>query len=183
MPRPPRPATRPISIHALREEGDSVPTAVLLAQRNFYPRPPRGGRPLAPHRGSLRSKISIHALREEGDILVTGNSLPQRYFYPRPPRGGRLAASTNSGSQCSFLSTPSARRATYLVASDPDLTVHFYPRPPRGGRPPRSPCGAGPGWISIHALREEGDSGSTMQTPTIHQFLSTPSVRRTTRGY
>ena len=33
-----------ISIHALREEGDAagVPSAEIL--RNFYPRPPRGGR-------------------------------------------------------------------------------------------------------------------------------------------
>ena len=158
MPRPPRPATRPISIHALREEGDSVPTAVLLAQRNFYPRPPRGGRPLAPHRGSLRSKISIHALREEGDILVTGNSLPQRYFYPRPPRGGRLAASTNSGSQCSFLSTPSARRATTEKPLRCRPWMDFYPRPPRGGRLWQHYADTDYTPISIHALREEDDT-------------------------
>ena len=36
---------QPISIHALREEGDT-PQRVLGNQRqNFYPRPPRGGRP------------------------------------------------------------------------------------------------------------------------------------------
>ena len=35
---------RPISIHALREEGDrGLPTS-CRPHRNFYPRPPRGGR-------------------------------------------------------------------------------------------------------------------------------------------
>ena len=78
-----------ISIHALREEGDSTAwmeqgdTEIFLSTpsarratpnvrffgmptENFYPRPPRGGRP------SLGSYLSQ---------LVN--------FYPRPPRGGR----------------------------------------------------------------------------------------------
>ena len=56
-----------------------------------------------------------------------------------------------------FLSTPSARRAT------------------------------GPGWIvlfeqhiSIHALREEGDYGGTLNFRGYKLFLSTPSARRAT---
>ena len=36
---------QPISIHALREEGDCAPTAGYLILEHFYPRPPRGGRP------------------------------------------------------------------------------------------------------------------------------------------
>ena len=56
-----------ISIHALREEGDSVPTADGTAQRNFYPRPPRGGRLVPFGLPVLCCSISIHALREEGD--------------------------------------------------------------------------------------------------------------------
>ena len=35
----------PISIHALREEGDLVFLHVHADGENFYPRPPRGGRP------------------------------------------------------------------------------------------------------------------------------------------
>ena len=35
----------------------------------FYPRPPRGGRPLLPVQRENRHTISIHALREEGDAL------------------------------------------------------------------------------------------------------------------
>ena len=80
-----------ISIHALREEGDinthpyclhmwkflSTPSARRATHSqsddaqllfHFYPRPPRGGRPLPT--GSLT-------------III--------YFYPRPPRGGRRA--------------------------------------------------------------------------------------------
>ena len=33
-----------ISIHALREEGDSGMRSGALNRSNFYPRPPRGGR-------------------------------------------------------------------------------------------------------------------------------------------
>ena len=36
-----------ISIHALREEGDVSPRTRSTSRRNFYPRPPRGGRPPA----------------------------------------------------------------------------------------------------------------------------------------
>ena len=58
-----------ISIHALREEGDIVPFRVYNKGVNFYPRPPRGGRP-----------------------LQTLSSTSTTYFYPRPPRGGRRLA-------------------------------------------------------------------------------------------
>ena len=34
-----------ISIHALREEGDSLSEAITKLKADFYPRPPRGGRP------------------------------------------------------------------------------------------------------------------------------------------
>ena len=56
-----------ISIHALREEGDLLPSDLPRNGGNFYPRPPRGGRPELPKLSSDWIKISIHALREEGD--------------------------------------------------------------------------------------------------------------------
>ena len=84
------PLSKPISIHALREEGDLFPSSLIFAIFS----------------------ISIHALREEGD---PGRSKRERRrwqflstpsarratpfptplcvwsadFYPRPPRGGR----------------------------------------------------------------------------------------------
>ena len=36
-----------ISIHALREEGDRTVSQAVTSKANFYPRPPRGGRPRA----------------------------------------------------------------------------------------------------------------------------------------
>ena len=36
-----------ISIHALREEGDRTIVSPRAPKLNFYPRPPRGGRPPA----------------------------------------------------------------------------------------------------------------------------------------
>ena len=104
-----------ISIHALREEGDTPPGYVSRAAPN----------------------ISIHALREEGDLVndIGGvddglflstpsarratsprqtHCAPARYFYPRPPRGGR----------------PRRYQAPKWPLS------YFYPRPPRGGRLP-----------------------------------------------
>ena len=43
------------------------------AIRNFYPRPPRGGRRCGIVSRRQRSEISIHALREEGDGKKGGN--------------------------------------------------------------------------------------------------------------
>ena len=112
--RPPRPRRwHSISIHALREEGDpdaprltemrklflSTPSARRATRnsymftrflRDFYPRPPRGGRPEGVTREYFVHIISIHALREEGDM---------RTVY-------RVQTAQT------FLSTPSARRAT-----------------------------------------------------------------------
>ena len=124
-----------ISIHALREEGDcrfitcstsaklflSTPSA-RRATRNsislghcrsyFYPRPPRGGRPLTPRKARPRLAISIHALREEGDHDPPTRATAQGNFYPRPPRGGRQMEKMKKSQTRKFLSTPSARRAT-----------------------------------------------------------------------
>ena len=57
-----------------------------------------------------------------------------------------------------FLSTPSARRATSTLIIEGRDTLHFYPRPPRGGRQNALVEWYNSHNISIHALREEGDS-------------------------
>ena len=61
------PAGLYISIHALREEGDGCNPCIDSPRLNFNPRPPRGGRPVSAMRTGLYRPISIHALREEGD--------------------------------------------------------------------------------------------------------------------
>ena len=79
-------------------------------------------------------------------------------FYPRPPRGGRPVNRAHRFAVAIFLSTPSARRATGCHQFSPPAIPYFYPRPPRGGRPASVPPRSGQGRISIHALREEGDT-------------------------
>ena len=56
-----------ISIHALREEGDAADISYDNSKSDFYPRPPRGGRPANSWDTLRLVTISIHALREEGD--------------------------------------------------------------------------------------------------------------------
>ena len=65
-----------ISIHALREEGDDRSSIITLRLRNFYPRPPRGGRRCLCCVAISGALISIHALREEGDNKCPCDSYP-----------------------------------------------------------------------------------------------------------
>ena len=124
----------PISIHALREEGDFFFTGKSLFVKYFYPRPPRGGRPYrlrclpsgsiflstpsarrATHgvfSYSLMILISIHALREEGDDTGQRSG---RFF-----KGISIHALREEGDLC-FIVRSGGRK-------------YFYPRPPRGGR-------------------------------------------------
>ena len=124
-----------ISIHALREEGDtsytrrgdfsmeflSTPSArratrdattIANGMRNFYPRPPRGGR--QPSCSAIPRPWNFYPRPPRGgrrlQCLVTWSS--HRYFYPRPPRGGRPRSGSCTFQVILFLSTPSARRAT-----------------------------------------------------------------------
>ena len=101
-----------ISIHALREEGDAIQTTLHLLRQDFYPRPPRGGRPENMTPIDKKLIISIHALREEGDVDPHHSHCHWCDFYPRPPRGGRPIISSGADGAAIFLSTPSARRAT-----------------------------------------------------------------------
>ena len=174
------PPGKNISIHALREEGDATAGAGARNKANFYPRPPRGGRPVAAPKGRLyylflstpsarratinvhvtviHNRISIHALREEGD--TTTLLICQEVFL--------------------FLSTPSARRATSLPIRRCQNLRYFYPRPPRGGR--RSgvrPDSAVPRYFYPRPPR----GGRQLRSATLSSrsvFLSTPSARRAT---
>ena len=102
-----------ISIHALREEGDASASSTSTAPQNFYPRPPRGGRPRWPSsgRGSNAQFLSTPSARRATQIRRARTRFVQD-FYPRPPRGGRPKPTRNDMHPTIFLSTPSARRAT-----------------------------------------------------------------------
>ena len=186
-----------ISIHALREEGDvirasssiticeflSTPSARRATHqdcpekgcnKNFYPRPPRGGRRYLarPERHDLR--ISIHALREEGDWSGSIRWAQHSHFYPRPPRGGRRILYWFDFTFTEFLSTPSARRATLQCLVTWSSHRYFYPRPPRGGRPYNGHMFTKSFEISIHALREEGDHGTSSPMWRFQDFYPRP---------
>ena len=125
--------TTPISIHALREEGDQSPSSAAQWTTYFYPRPPRGGRPKRQWPRPTARTISIHALREEGDRNAVHRSSRCRNFYPRPPRGGRPLKYYFC--QVFYYFCPRPPRGGRPVVLDlPDAETDFYPRPPRGGR-------------------------------------------------
>ena len=127
------------------------------------------------------TRISIHALREEGDAMCVAFSSAKAYFYPRPPRGGRRFDASEHITWYLFLSTPSARRATIsksLENIDAFISIHALREEGDHGdssRKIRAP------YISIHALREEGDRMHYSQYKAAYRFLSTPSARRATR--
>ena len=128
------------------------------AAPNFYPRPPRGGRP----RGKLRAcgRGDFYPRPPRGGRLIRRfSSALSNNFYPRPPRGGRHPLWTIPNLYTKFLSTPSARRATCIVVLC--MVRHRY--------------------ISIHALREEGDTRQSIIFCGSLTFLSTPSARRATQ--
>ena len=124
----------PISIHALREEGDLWYNLL-----------------------SYQIKISIHALREEGDTCRIRGQTATAAFLSTP--SARRATVVRLSIPCDvlFLSTPSARRATTVKIV---FVASFQ--------------------ISIHALREEGDSIRHLLNCACQKFLSTPSARRAT---
>ena len=101
-----------ISIHALREEGDSIGRLPHRHNRNFYPRPPRGGR----HGDSTAHPAFLVFLSTPSARRATRKSWKSISapcnFYPRPPQGGRLMEIRHQFGCWEFLSTPSARRAT-----------------------------------------------------------------------
>ena len=147
---------------------------------NFYPRPPRGGRPDTTDKSKQRMEFLSTPSARRATAAYLLRLAESRYFYPRPPRGGRPPAGVLARWSIRFLSTPSARRATPVIPGSPpglSISIHalreegdaaiaarrplsndFYPRPPRGGRRGGRRGNPLPESISIHALREEGDS-------------------------
>ena len=158
-------------------------------QKNFNPRPPRGGRlPGYALKLALLS-ISIHVLREEDDsstykraqnnLQFQSTSSARRTtqhcisvcfasinFNPRPPRGGRPNSRINRFLSLVFQSTSSARRTT----KDFDkiiyqLTISIHVLREEDDLSSFSPIGRPR--ISIHVLREEDDF--TIKNKVIHK--------------
>ena len=123
-----------ISIHALREEGDPVPSSETTSVEDFYPRPPRGGRP-ALLRCPGRSAQFLSTPSARRATHGCRYCFAQKKFLSTP--SARRATSRQPPALSwlwKFLSTPSARRATGYPAQALWPCRDFYPRPPRGGR-------------------------------------------------
>ena len=125
---------------------------------DFYPRPPRGGRPAA--RAEYIARMEFLSTPSARRATANGwVSLTVRCdFYPRPPRGGRHSAEAaqNRAWQISI----------HALREEGDITI-FTEREDKVA-------------ISIHALREEGDLASFNEIHKTKIFLSTPSARRAT---
>ena len=169
-----------ISIHALREEGDTFSTRFLNRCGKFLSTPSARRATYGDDEAqSITEFLSTPSARR---ATPSQPSLRRARtdFYPRPPRGGRRRVfvrphvdvgisihalreegdgrpSQSTASSWTFLSTPSARRAT----SDGQLQRRELT-------------------ISIHALREEGDPPIRRHGAGGDRFLSTPSARRAT---
>ena len=105
--------------------------------RNFYPRPPRGGRPLACRHLVLGVRFLSTPSARRATRLTGASPSSDMDFYPRPPRGGR----------------PRLRVLDPFVL---EISIHALRE--EGDDEPaddRIPIVV----ISIHALREEGDAG------------------------
>ena len=107
---------------------------LAFTARDFYPRPPRGGRHHPAIISREQKEISIHALREEGDPVRNELYHHHQHFYPRPPRGGRRP-DRHPGCHDHCISIHALREE----GDYPSLMARIRSE------------------ISIHALREEGD--------------------------
>ena len=135
-----------ISIHALREEGDSTACTGQSITWHFYPRPPRGGR-LASLGGLLTVQLFLSTPSARRATMSSSFFSSVMEFLSTPSaRRATLTSSSQKTVQMIFLSTPSARRATSTARSLLPGTSDFYPRPPRGGRHRRA--------IYVHLLRD-----------------------------
>ena len=124
--------------------------------RNFYPRPPRGGRP------------DLERVRGY-DVIFLSTPSARRATKERLGLAQRMI----------FLSTPSARRATCILGEDGgrrEISIHALREEGDSQEPALAPFSS----ISIHALREEGDGKGKQHRGGNPQFLSTPSARRAT---
>ena len=152
-----------ISIHALRVEGDDLRRDAQGKHRDFYPRPPGGGRQPKRRRRKL---VAYFYPRPPGGGRPKGvkhNWFCPEYFYPRPPGGGRPYMLNEIGVVADFYPRPPGGGRLSKRSTQP-IQLHFYPRPPGGGRLPRPRKCAGSLLISIHALRVEGDA-ALVQSP------------------
>ena len=170
-----------ISIHALRVEGDKNGSGDRGDERDFYPRPPGGGRLVSfasrafgvgflstpsgwrategVSRWRIESRISIHALRVEGDSETNAATSASDAISIHALRvEGDYVLNATDKTIIEFLSTPSGWRATCRESGDKKMTLEFLSTPS--------------GWRATF--------NSTRVKNKRSEFLSTPSGWRAT---
>ena len=176
---PLRSKTYLISIHALREEGDSLFSSTSTQTGRISIHALREEGDLDPSQSLRGVRISIHALREEGDLPEKDRQAVRSIsIHALREEGDRHPAERRAG--LLRISIHALREEgdgkISSIEGEPD---NFYPRPPRGGRRSETsadlliasflstpsarratllhPAARRLLRISIHALREEGD--------------------------
>ena len=149
--------------------------------KNFYPRPPRGGRQQFPLFWLILLLFLSTPSARRATYIGTAEPSKSRNFYPRPPRGGRLGG-VPAKAYFRVISIHALREEgdPYLPPSSLmhcAISIHALREE---GDLWCAPCSQTPGGISIHALREEGDPPQLPPQPPQKAFLSTPSARRAT---
>ena len=164
----------PISIHALREEGDRNAKGQQTVHFIFLSTP-SARRATVDTAGGVQITtrfLSTPSARRATPASMAC-SLLRPYFYPRPPRGGRPRAQRKRPDMRNFYPRPPRGGRRFANAIEMEL-IHFYPRPPRGGRRGHSVCGILFRQISIHALREEGDLTGLVGVDIVPNFYPRP---------
>ena len=122
--------------------------------RDFYPRPPRGGRQGGAVEPRRAHRISIHALREEGDLCSE--------FKQAEQEGISIHALREEGDEIGY---PLCYRFSII-------SIHAL----REEGDPSRPDSQSHQGISIHALREEGDLPQWSQN-SLFIFISIHALR------
>ena len=139
-------------------EGDPIPRTVRRKIRDFYPRPPGGGRRRPYRFPTWPRKFLSTPSGWRATLPSASGFLSFVYFYPRPPGGGRLHADLsqlvkqNISIHALRVEGDAAETADSVQKIDISIHAlrvegdhrdnhrrvrpnHFYPRPPGGGRP------------------------------------------------
>ena len=149
-------ATARISIHVLREEDDGGQLMQYIQDKDFNPRPPRGGRPQIKW---WKFVCFIFQSTSSARRTTTRHSFSVKFvlhFNPRPPRGGRLPQ--YCAPRCFHMISihvlreedDEGRRVDGIIDI---ISIHVLREEDDYRRKPRD-CAV---YISIHVLREEDD--------------------------
>ena len=143
-----------VSIHATLAGGDCLWSSHGLTTWRFYPRHPRGWRPIQGRCLRQWALVSIHATLAGGDFTPRAHYKAIIMFLSTPPSRVATTAQQRNSIITMFLSTPPSRVATVGDGQKISRNRRFYPRHPRGWRRREVSC-----------------------SPNASMFLSTPPSR------